>query len=111
MIKRESANNLDASVQPFAARDACMEAEYPCLSEYLLLRNFDDGSERETATLLVFAAEGLWKCCLNDRAEEKTLWASGTTYSDALTALESMLSGGGAEWRRTKPWKPAKKQS
>lgn len=103
MIKRESRDARDTSSQPLAARDEDLEAEYPCIYEYLTARLFSDGSERETATLLLFAAEGVWKCCLNDRAEERSLWATGYTHGAAMGALEAMLDNSTGEWRRSKP--------
>lgn len=76
-----------------------MEAEYPNITEYLVQRLFADGSERETSTLLLFATEGLWKVCLNDRAEGRALWAAGASHGDAMAALEAMLETNTAEWR------------
>jgi hypothetical protein len=109
MIARQSASSGAGVNSPFAARDVGLEAEYPNLTEYLVLRTFADGSERETSTLLIFAVDGLWKVCLNDRAEGQCLWASGASHGDAMAALELMLESGSADWRRTRQVKSAKK--
>jgi len=109
MIKRQSGSNSSASGRTHAALDAVMLAERPLLMEYLVDMLFEDGSERQTATLLIFAADGVWKACLNDRAEEQALWASGASIASALDALESMLDSSSPEWKRTnKP--PARKR-
>jgi len=108
MIRRQSASTKCDTGAVFAARDVVMEAEYPLMTEYLVTRTFEDGSERETSTLLVFAAEGVWKVCLNDRAEQRALWASGASYGDALAALEKLLDSGAETWRPYKPYKKGK---
>lgn len=101
MIRRQSGSSEGDSGRTVAARDTVMEADRPLLMEYLTAMTFADGSERQTSTLLVFAAEGLWKVCLNDRAEEQALWASGPDVASALDALERMLDTEAPDWRRT----------
>lgn len=108
MIRRQSASTKCETGAQYAARDVVMEAEYPLLTEYLISRQFEDGSERETSTLLVFASEGVWKVCLNDRAEQRALWASGASYADAIAALEKLLDSGAETWRAYKPYKKGK---
>lgn len=73
----------------------------PALTEYLTAGTWEDGTTRETSTLLVFWQDGIYKVCLNDRASEKTLWASGGSILDALDALEAMLATGQGEWRES----------
>ncbi len=101
MIRRQSARATDGVTPVLAARDTVMEADRPLLTEYLVSTVFGDGSERQTATLLIFATEGVWKVCLNDRAEEQALWASGVDVASALDALERMLDTEAPDWRRT----------
>jgi len=76
-------------------------AEVPQVAEYLATRCWDDGSERTTSTLLFFVDGGAFKVCLNDRANARSLWASGRSLEGALACLEAMLGSGGAEWRRS----------
>lgn len=108
MIRRQSASGKCVTGSQYAARDVVMEADNPLLFEYLTARTFEDGSERETSTLLIFASEGVWKACLNDRAEQRALWASGASYADAIAALESLLDSGAETWRAYKPYKKSK---
>lgn len=109
MIKRQSASQQEQAPGVRAARDTVMEAEYPLLTEYLVETVFSDGSERETATLLVFASGGVWKGCLNDRSEGKALWASGASLSDVYEALERALDTSSPDWRPTR--QPTRKNS
>ena len=74
----------------------------PALFEYLTEGVWEDGTERETATLLFFLEDNMVKCCLNDRAEGRTLWASAISFPDALRRLEEQLAGGSPDWRQSK---------
>ena len=82
--------------------------DMPLLHAHLVDRTWDDGGDRCTSTLLVFAEDGLWKGCLHDREEKATLWASGGTIRGVMEALEALLSEGHGMWRRDKVWSPGK---
>jgi hypothetical protein len=73
---------------------------HPALSEYLTLDRWEDGTERETATLLLFAEDGLWKACLHDRAEGRTAWVSSGTVTGLLERLEEGCASDDLEWRK-----------
>jgi hypothetical protein len=72
----------------------------PTVLEYLSSTRWDDGSERQTSTVLVFCEEGRWKACLNDRAMDRTAFVSGNTPEGLLTNLEAALADGTVDWRR-----------
>lgn len=91
--KKEAADSLHA------AADQGLEREHPAIHEYLTVKRFDDGTERQTATLLVFCEGGQFKICLSDRDTSQTLWASGETLTDALEALEASLQSPSPQWR------------
>lgn len=93
---KENNNFLGGAVQSDAA------ALYPSLMEYITGENWDDGSTRTTASLLLFYEAGLFKVCLNDRATERTGWATGATPELALSSLDRMLASDGMEWRKSK---------
>jgi len=104
MIKRESKTSLSAGNSPLAARDEVFERAHEALHEFLTARLFDDGSERETATLLIFAADGVWKACLNDRAEGRVAFVTSSTVQGLLGALDGQLEEGSVEWRASKQY-------
>lgn len=79
--------------------------KYPALSEYLTTPVWEDGKARITATLLLFVEDGMVKICVNDRANERSLWRAGETVEDALRAIETGLAGGTTGWRRNVPRK------
>lgn len=107
MVKRRSDQACGTEGgQKLVVRDEDFVGEYPLLFEYLAHRQYDDGSERETSTLLVFAADGVWKACLNDRAEGQALWVSCSFFGGVLEALERALDTSAPDWRRTsRPFK------
>lgn len=104
MIKRESVSSLSAGNSPLAARDETFERQFESLHEFMTARLFDDGSERETATLLVFASDGQWKACLNDRAEGRVAFVTGRTVQDLFKLLNEQLDSSSVEWRASKQY-------
>lgn len=76
---------------------------FPVLVEYLSCEQWDDGTARQSSTLLLFIEEGCFKLCLNDRAASRKAWVSGRTAEEAFSTLESALAAGGVEWRQDKP--------
>lgn len=83
-----------------ASSDAA--ALWPHVMEYVTGECWADGSARTTASLLLFYETGLFKVCLNDRACERTGWATGPTPEQALSSLDKMLASDGLEWRKAK---------
>ena len=72
---------------------------FPAIAEFLTLDHWDDGTDRRTATLLLFCEAGRWTSCLNDRENGRSAWASGDTPEGALEALEDGLASDNASWR------------
>ena len=75
---------------------------FPNVWEYLTGLAWEDGSARQTSTLLVFVEDGMCKMCINDRALGRKAWATGPTPEAAITSLESCLASGAVEWRLDK---------
>jgi len=94
----------------FAARDPVMEEMFPALAEYLTAVAIGEDRQRKTATLLLFAEDGVFKICLNDRQEALSAWASGPTVQEAIEALEASLEAGEAAWRRSGAVNPGQKR-
>lgn len=87
------------------AEDAVFSDAYPALWEYLTLETWDDGTSRQTATLLVLSEGGSIKGCLNDRERERSCWATSWSFDGLLKALDEKLADGSAEWRSSGAWK------
>lgn len=85
--------------KPLEAHDAGWVQTYPALHEYLTCTLDDGGKPRLTATLNIFTEGGAFKLFLNDRSENASLCATGSTVSEALGALETMLESPNPGWR------------
>jgi hypothetical protein len=79
-------------------------SKFPRLVEYLEETKWDDGSRRETSTLMLLIEDGWLKACLNDRANGCSLWVTGDALVAVLDALEGHLERGDGEWRVRKPF-------
>lgn len=88
---------------PAASGEDPWRVSFPGLLEMLTLPTMPDGRVREGSTLLVFAADGLFKGCLNDRDNGLVAWASAGTVQEVLEALERGLQADTLEWRAQKP--------
>lgn len=93
---------------PVAPPDVSMRKESPALFEYLTSTVFEDGSARQTSTLLVFVDGSDFKACLNDRENDRSLWATGDTLEGCLGTLEALLCDAKAPWRKNRERPPQK---
>jgi len=84
---------------PTAATDKDFAKAHPALVEFMTLRKMDDGSPRQTSSLLIFCEDGVWKACLSERERELTLWAAGDTVAELLEAMEATLQSPAPQWR------------
>jgi hypothetical protein len=89
--------------------DEVFAGEYPALWEYLTAAEFPGGKPRQLSTLMVLVEDGVWKGCLNDRALDRSAWASGDSLERVLARLEASLASDSAEWRR-RPAGPSKRK-
>lgn len=101
----EGGVNLSA---PTGQEDADLRENFPALYEFLTVTRWEDGGERQVATLLVFVEDGSWRVCLNDREQARTAWSAGQSLWVAVQELECGLASGTQSWRRSSP--PGKKR-
>jgi hypothetical protein len=76
-------------------------AKWPGLHEYLTALVWPSGGERKTSTLLIFAEQGTFKACLNERDSLCTLWAAASSVEGVLGALETLLEQEQPPWRES----------
>ena len=82
--------------------DCLFASRYPALGEYLTLTTCDDGSVRQTSTVLLFQEDGLIKLCINDRDLSRSAFVSGHDLESAFQKLEEGLVTGDLDWRLKK---------
>lgn len=103
-LKKSNGSAVAAGISgvEISDRGDSLQLAYPRLTEFLTATRWEDGSERQTSTLMVLWEDGRWKGCLHDRAEERSGWISSRTWGDLLAALETALVEEDLDWRRRK---------
>lgn len=79
--------------------DAAGAAEWPTLFSYLTQTAWEDGSARDTASLLIFQQDGHLKFMVRDRASGLCLWGASPTLSELLLSVELTLTDPASVWR------------
>jgi len=74
-------------------------AKYPTLLDHLKSPKYDDGTARQTSTLMIFCENESLKICLNDRDNGRSVFVCGANICEALQSLEDGLCGDSLEWR------------
>lgn len=82
-----------------AASDEAFAKKYPTLAAYLTDTAYEDGSARRTATMTVFAEEGLFKASINDREQSRSAFMAADTFTGLLDRLEKGLQADRLDWR------------
>jgi hypothetical protein len=82
--------------------DAEFLKNYPALSEYMALSKWEDGTERETATLLLFLERGRLTACVTDRDANRVAFVSSGSLESLLECLETGLQDSSLDWRERK---------
>lgn len=62
--------------------------------EFLSKSTWEDGTSRQTGTVMLLTESGRWKVWLHDRDAQEALWVSGETLDEALTTAEDTLQRG-----------------
>jgi hypothetical protein len=75
----------------------------PTAWEFLTHETWEDGSPRQTGTLMLLSEDGLLKAWVHDREFSRSVWVSGSTLETLLKALEKALAGEATPWRRDRP--------
>jgi len=88
--------------------DTAFEDRFPALVEYLRETQQEDGSPRQTATMMLMVDAGRLKVWFNDRDNRRAAWLTGSTFDGLLESLEVGLQEDSLDWRATKD--PPKKR-
>ena len=75
------------------------EDKWPTVYAYVMQDRFEDGSFRQTSTLLFFLDQGRLKVCLSDRQCSRSLFRSSRSVDGCLDALEEALTTDTADWK------------
>jgi hypothetical protein len=79
--------------------DPGFASKRPMLWHYLTQSVWDDGSPRQTSSLLIFFQDGHLKGMLRDRDAGLCLWAAASGVTQLLDAFETLLVTPGIDWK------------
>lgn len=87
--------------------DPEFRTNFPTLYEYLTQTKWDSGEPRLTATLSVFVDQGAMTVCLNDRSNNRSLFANEPALFACFASLEEALASDTAEWKNRRASSPS----
>lgn len=99
MMKKPSAERRVVGVSPMLVKDERYEKKCPTLWAHLTALQWDDGTSRQTSSILIFAGDGMLKGMLRDREAGLCLWVAADGLEKLLLVLEASLNDPQAEWR------------
>jgi len=79
--------------------DPAFAKRCPALFAYLTDDMWEDGTDRETSTILIFVDGGVYKAWVNDRALARSLWVAGATIQGLLDTANEALASNETVWR------------
>ena len=75
---------------------------YPALVEFLVVRRWEDKSERTPGTVLFFYEAGKLKACVSDKDAGLVAFTVLETLDGALEQLDGLLRADKLDWRQQK---------
>jgi len=97
---KEYAKELEVRVSKLDDNDT--KTLFPTLWDHLTQTTWDDGTPRETSSLLLFVQDGMLKAMLRDREAGQCLWTAGVSVATVMFQLDTALSDPNAEWKADK---------
>lgn len=91
---------------PSKLDDAETKGLFPTLWDYMTQDRWDDGSPRETASLLIFTQDGMLKAMLRDRENGQCLWTAGVSVATVMFQLDAALNDPNADWKADRAERP-----
>lgn len=104
-LLRKSDMDGRAGSGPRPLTDPGFAGPYPLLWSFLTQNKWEDGSARQTSSVLMFSDDGVLKLMLRDRDAGLCLWVAAGTVMGLFDAVEAALGDPRADWRqdRVKP--------
>jgi hypothetical protein len=81
------------------AVDVELEEAFPILYALMTELRVDARTVRQPSSITVFTQDGMWKCCIVEKDENKSLFGSGDTLWGALANVEARLDSPIVDWR------------
>lgn len=85
---------------PVLSATSELARSYPALFAFLTEATWEDGTPRETGTVMLLCGDGLLKAWLHDRnGGGSSAWAAGEALEDVFASADDMIASGSGEWR------------
>lgn len=97
-VKKPVVRMNGTSLDPNWGKDGWKE-EYPNLTDMLQCTQWDDRTNRQTSTLLLFVEDSVLKACLNDRHFQRSAFFTAETMEALIVKIELALTNDTAEWK------------
>lgn len=95
--KRQAAKGSD--VTPVSLDKSLFAKNFPDLYEFLSLEVYEDGSQRQTATITLFVSASGYQACLNDRDQGQATFVTSASVDGLWAALDKGLREDTLAWR------------
>ena len=95
--RSKAAEPGSSSDAPFPEKGAW--ASLPDLLAFMCQQHWEDGSSRQTGTMMLFTESGVWKCWLHDRDASQGCFLSSSTLEGVLKKANEIAGGAGGDWR------------
>lgn len=96
---RKPDNPFNGKSNDLLFSDSGFKAQFPNLHQYLSATQWDDKTNRITATLTIMVDNGALKVFLNDRHFNRSVCINEETFAGALDVLEEKLEKDEVDWR------------
>ena len=98
MLQKQNRPVPQGSV-PGTIVDVKFQKAYPTVWDYVVQSKWDDGTPRETGSIMIFVQDGCFKGMLRDKDAGCVLWVAAPSIFGVLEAMEAAVSSPTADWR------------
>jgi len=76
--------------------------QFPHVSAFWEQATYDDGSPRQSGTIIIFVQDGMLKACVSDRDNGRSAFVTAPTFQALWELIEHGLAEAKLEWRGIK---------
>lgn len=92
-----------AEGEPAELGVGCDLVTFPSIVGFLRDEKWDDGSPRQTGTILLMCSEGMWKAWVNDKDVKRSAFVSSDSLRGLLDEVNDGIELDNLDWRRDRP--------
>ncbi len=96
-LKKDEVRKVEGGTN--GVKDPGAEKRFPRLFAHLTQTSWEDGTPRETSSVILFSQDGCYKAMLRDKAAALCLWVACPQLEKLLDVLEQSLADEKSVWR------------